>query len=163
MCPSSPLTTEYSQAQLDSARVNLEMFAKRVKDYMEEHGEWEVCGLLTTQSALPHVMSPAMGKSKPLGIPVTQNMASLLSAILEQTDDFKKSSANRVLHIWPAHYEKCRSFVTKKSNHDRDTLQMRDPKLIQNLIDKVPRWKALQAMVKEKSPMDSVQSKIKKS
>ena len=75
-------------------------------------------------------MSPMMDKPKPLGVPVTQNMTSLLSDILEQIDDLKKSSANRVLHIWPAHYQKFGFFMMKMSDHDRDTLQIRDPKLI---------------------------------
>ena len=58
---------------------------------MTEQGEWDACGQPTTQSAPPppppQLMSPMTGKSKPLGVPVTQNMASLLSTILEQMDD----------------------------------------------------------------------------
>ena len=65
---------------------------------MAEQGEWEVCGQPTTQSALPQLLSPVLGKTKPLGVLVTQSMATLLSAILEQTDDLK-SFANRVLHL----------------------------------------------------------------
>ena len=36
------------------------------------------------------------------------------------------------------------------SNHDRDTLQIRDPKLMQSLIDRVPCEKAPQATAEEK-------------
>ena len=36
-------------------------------------------------------MSPVISKLKPLGVPVTQNMANVLSAILQQMDDLKKS------------------------------------------------------------------------
>ena len=94
-----------------------------------EQGEWEVYGLPTTQSAFPQLMSSVMGKAKPLGVHIIQTMGSLLSAILEQTDDLKKS-ANRVLHLWLSHYQQFGSFVTKMSDSYRDTLQIRDPKLI---------------------------------
>ena len=82
---------------------------------MAEQGEWKVCGLPTTQSALPQIMSPVIGTSKPLIVPVMQTMASLLSAILDQTVDLKNLYANRVLHFWPPHYQQFSSFVNEES------------------------------------------------
>ena len=76
-----------------------------------------------------------------LGVLITQAMASLREAILEQTDDLKKSSANKVLHLWPPHYLQYGNFVTKMSDTDREALQIRDPKLIQCHIDK--RFKSM--------------------
>ena len=78
-------------------------------------------------------------------------MANLLAAILEQTDDLKKSSPNRVLHLWPSHYQHFSSFVTKLNDHNRDMLQIRDPKIMQSLIDRVPCDKAHQARAEEVS------------
>ena len=79
-----------------------------------------------------------------LGVPITQAMASLLRAILEQT------SANKVLHLCLPHYRQFGSFVTKISDTYREVLQIRDPKLIQGQIDNLPREKSLQAMAEEK-------------
>ena len=80
-------------------------------------------------------MSPVVSRPKPLGVPVTQNMANLLTAILQQTDDLKKLSVNKVLHLWPSHYCHFSSFVMKLSEHDRDTFQIRDPKIMQSMVD----------------------------
>ena len=88
-------------------------------------------------------MSPVISRPKPLEVPATQNMANLLTAILQQMDDLKKSSVNKVLHLWPAHYHRFSSFVTKLNDHDRDTLQIRDPKIMQSMIDRVLRERAL--------------------
>ena len=70
----------------------MEAFAKKVRHYMADPGEWEECGLLPMQSLLPQVMSPVISKPKPLVVPVTQSMANLLYAILQQTDDLKTRS-----------------------------------------------------------------------
>ena len=78
--------TEYTLAQLDSARATLEMFAKHVREYMAKQGEWEVFDMPASQSALPQHMSTVMSKTNMLGFPIIQAMASLLGAILKQTD-----------------------------------------------------------------------------
>ena len=62
----------------------------------------------------------------------------------------KSHPLTKVLHLWPAHYRRFSSFVTKLSEHDRDTLQIRDPKIMQSMINRVPREKAFQATAEEK-------------
>ena len=81
---------------------------------------------------------------------MTQNMANLLTAILQQTDDPKKSSINKVLHLWPSHYCHFSTFITKLREHDRDTVQIRKPKIMQNMVDRVSRERALQAMAEKR-------------
>ena len=40
---SSTMALEYTNAQVESARTNLEVFAKQVRVYMVDHGEWVEC------------------------------------------------------------------------------------------------------------------------
>ena len=77
-------------------------------------------------------------------------MATLLTAIKEHKGDLKGSSINKVLRVWPTHYQQFGSYVTKMSFEDRETLQIVDSKVVQGKIDSQPREKALQAAAKEK-------------
>ena len=94
-------------------------------------------------------MSTSASKTGMMGVPITQTMASLLEAILKQTDDLKKLSANKVLHLWP-HYCQYGTFVSKMSDGDRAVLQIGNPKIIQGKIGKLTQEKALQATAEEK-------------
>ena len=58
---SSPKTLEYTSTQLESAGMNLEVFAKHVWKYMVEQGKWEDC----TQQK-----STSVAKSVAFGVPV---------------------------------------------------------------------------------------------
>ena len=94
-------------------------------------------------------MATSVAKSGSIGVPVTQIIVDLLNAILEHTDDPLRSSINKVLRLWPSHYNQFGTFITKMSDKDRDT-QIADPKVIQAKINAVPWEKALQATAKEK-------------
>ena len=120
-------TIEYSAAQMESARTHLEVFAKHCRDYMTSHGELEVCKHTPSTSVLLHhmIISP-QGKD----VPVTQSMVDLLCIIFQRTDDLKRSSAHKVLRMWPAHYNQFWPFKTSLSNSDREVQQIRDPKSI---------------------------------
>ena len=132
LCSSdSPMAREYTSGQLESARTNLEVISKHVRDYMVAQGEWVECVQPTTQSALPQDMTTPASSSKSLG-------------------DLKVSSVNHVIKIWPAHYRQFGTFVTKMSDEDRDVLLITDSKIIQARIDANPREKALQAGAEEK-------------
>ena len=155
MCPTS-LTLEYTSTQFDSAKANLEVFTKHVREYMAKQEEWEVFDPPTTQSALLNTCLPQLVSLAHWGVPITQAIASLLVAILEQTDDLKKSSAYKVLHLWPPHYRQYSTFVTKMSDAESEVLQIRDPKLKQGKTSKVPWEKALQVTAEEKGSHDKL-------
>ena len=95
---------EYTSSQLESTRTNLEVIFKHVREYMVTQGEWVECVQATTQSALPQDKTTPMASSKSLGVPITETIASLLSAIFAHRSDLKGSSVNRVIKIWPAHW-----------------------------------------------------------
>ena len=40
--------------------------------------------------------------------------------------------------MWPSHFRQFSSIVTKMSDMDWDVLKVRDPKVIQSMIDKLP-------------------------
>ena len=104
------LTIKYSHSELKSMRTHLEKFTRHYRDYMTSQGEWEVCKQTASMSVLPLHMLPTPQNKDLLGVPVTQPMVDLLCAILQCTHDLKSSSANKVLHMWPAHYAQFGSF-----------------------------------------------------
>ena len=59
--------------------------------------------------------------------------------------DLKGSSINKVLLVWPSHFQQYGSYVTKMSDGDRETLQIADSKVAQGKIDAQQWEKALQA------------------
>ena len=71
---------------------------------------------------------------------------SLNIPIMEHKDDLKGSSVNKVLRMWPAHFQQ----FTKMSDADRDVVQIADPQIVQAKIDSQPREKAFQAAAEEK-------------
>ena len=53
MPSSTPMTLEYTLSQLESARTNLDVFSKHVREYIAEQDEWVECVQPPSQSALP--------------------------------------------------------------------------------------------------------------
>ena len=119
---SQPMALEYTTPQLESSRTNLEVCAKQVRVYMVDHGEWVECVQPPPPSALPIRMTNMVASSRGLGFPVTQSVAALLTAIMEHKGDLKGSSINKVLRVWPTHFQQFRSYVTKMIDEDRETL-----------------------------------------
>ena len=64
--------------------------------------------------------------------------------------DLKGSSINKVLQVWPSHFQQYWSYVTKMSDGDWETLQTGDSKVVQGKIDAQPWEKALQDSAEEK-------------
>ena len=84
------------------------------------------------------------------------NHGDLLSAIFKHNGDLKGSSVNRVLTIWPSHFQQFGSFVTKMSDEDRDIQLIADPKVVQARIDAQPRERKLsKPLLRRKSPSGS--------
>ena len=117
---------------------------------MADDGEWVECVQPTSQFTLPQDMSTLVALSGGMGVPVTLSVADRLTAIMEHKGNHKGSSINKVLRMWPFHYQQFGSFVTKMSDTDRDALQIVDPKIVQAKIDSHPREKVLQAPAEEK-------------
>ena len=97
---------------------------------MADHGEWVECVQPPSQSALPQMSSTSVAASAGLGVPVMQSVASLLTVIMEHKGDLKGSSINKVIWMWPSHYQQFGSFITKMSDSDRDVLQITHPKIV---------------------------------
>ena len=60
----------------------LEVFSKHVREYLAEQDEWVECMQTPSQSALRQQMSTSVAPSGGLGVPVTQTIADLLTAIV---------------------------------------------------------------------------------
>ena len=146
---SQPMALEYTPAQLDSSHANLEVCARHVRAYMVDHREWVECVQPPLLSALPIQMMSSVTSSRRLGFLVTQPVAALLTAIMEHKGDLKWSSINKVLQMWPSHFQQYRSYVTKMSDGDRETLQIADSNMVQAKIDGQPWEKALQASAED--------------
>ena len=106
---------------------------------MVDHGEWAQRVQLPLPSALPIQMSNPATTPRRLGFPIKQSVATLLTAIMGHKGDLKGLSINKVLRVWPAHFQQNRSYVTKMSDWDRETLQIVDSKVVQGKIDAQPR------------------------
>ena len=104
---------------------------------------------LPLPSALPIQMTSSATSPRRLGFPVTQPVATLLTAIMGHKGDLKGSSINKVLRVWPSHFQQYGSYVIKMSDGDRETLQITNSKVVQGKIDAQPREKALQASAEE--------------
>ena len=65
-----------------------------------------------------------------LGFLVTQSVAALLTKIMEHKGDLKGSSINKMLRVWPSHFQQYGSYVTKMSDGDQETLQIAKPKVV---------------------------------
>ena len=136
--PSSnqPMALEYTSTQLQSTWTNLEVCAKQDRAYMVDHGEWVECvHPPPPTSALPIQMTTTIAPSKGLGFLVTQSVATLLTAIMEHKGNLKGLSINKVLQVWPSHFEQFGSYITKMSDEDREMLQIADPKVGHSKID----------------------------
>ena len=89
-------------------------------------------------------MTNTVASSRGLWFPVMQSVAALLTAIMEHKGDLKGSSINKLFRVWPTHFQQFRSYVTKMSDEDMETLQIADPKVVQGKINSQPWEKALQ-------------------
>ena len=96
------MSLEYMASQLESARTNVEVISKHVRDYVVTQGEWVECVQPTTQSALPQDMSTSVASSGCLDVPITETIASL-TAIFEHKGDLKEFLVNHVLRLWSSH------------------------------------------------------------
>ena len=107
------MALEYTNVQVESARTNLEVFAKQVRAYIMDHGEWMECvqplpSLLCLYGCLKQCLHP-----EGYGVPVTQSIAYLLTVIVEHKGDLKGLSINKVLWMWLSHFQQFGSYVKK--------------------------------------------------
>ena len=91
---------------------------------MTELCKWVECTQSSTQSALTQDMSTMVTKSEGISVPIKQTIVDLLTTIMEHTDDLKGSS----IHMWPSHYKKFSTFITKMSDKDWEILLIVDPR-----------------------------------
>ena len=117
----------------------MEAISKHVRDYTVTQGEWEEYMQPTTQSAFAQQMTTSVASPGGLGVPIIETIAGFLTAIFEHKGNLKGSSVNRVLRLWPSHFQQFRSFVTKMSDEDRDVLLIADSKVVQARLDAQPR------------------------
>ena len=143
------MVLEYTPAQLESSRTNLEVGARQVRAYMVDHGEWVECVQPPLPAALPIQMTNSVTSPRRLGFPVMQSVAALLTTIMEHKGNLKGLSINKVLRLRPSHFQQYGSYVTKMSDGDRETLQIVDSKVVQGKIDAQQWEKALQASIEE--------------
>ena len=94
-------------------------------------------------------MTSTVASPRRLGFPITQSVAALMKMIMEHKGDLKGSSINKVLRVWPSHFQQFGSYIMKMSDGDRETLQIADPKVVHCKIDTQPWEKALQASAEE--------------
>ena len=74
-----PPTIEYSSKEVESTWTHLKVFAQHSREYMVEHGKWEVCKHTPSQTVLPSQLLSDPQSKELLGVLATKPMADLFA------------------------------------------------------------------------------------